>query len=869
MSNFITKSACHGNRPGHLLSFRYYQRQRLVSRLIKERGVARFIVAPFGYGKTSLALEYADTIFGFEGVYWINCKSPCFIRDLDKGEIASSCVERDSKTKLVVFEDVPFLDAGRSEAFSREIDTLINRRCEVLVTCLPSCDTLGRLQNDRVTVTAQELMLDDEELSTSREGVPEEVLSRASQVRSCRVPILVWSQQPTSTRDFLSQTFREEAPSDLLLALACTAVLGSGSFSDLVSLGPIDRELVVQMAPQYPHLGFNDEFDHFEAPSFPVLDIAHAFRGTIDAFVKRSSCENREEFVGALADRLMATGRLERTCDVIGSMCPRKARISWVERHAYRLVSGSCFFPLLRLVESVRSMGMTAPQRSLLSTIEAVCLHVLGDVDGAARSAKRYAFEGQMPADHRILDLVILAKSSSNMLGQRALEELARLGGSASASQRMSDGFRNCAVLAQALSISALGSRELFDYWEASLADGVPDDLLNVIAAWFYDAYAAEMHDNDLNSDTLPLFDCGSVERFVRNQIAAKDQVALDFFSVSAGLAMEAAHVKGMGYLEGPLPVASVIALRNAEMVLLSQRNRYDAESVQSAIRREDWLATHPENALDMRRGAVRKQARLSVPTLSLKTFGHLEVSIGGQLVDQELFKGKHVRALIVLLAANQGRELSRDALCAAMWPRSSMSVAHKNFYTVWSSLRQALLLPDGSCPYLIRHRTGCCFDSMHVQSDIARFEAICRAFLFEEPDYGRWSDLLVEIDRDFSDDLLPSETSNELVVRTREEYRAKLVDALVAASDGIAETGNMRRAIWCAQLALDRDDTREDAYLALMRAQAASGQRAAAMATCRRGMHVLVEKLGLDPSPEMMEFYQRLLDSDDGWDAV
>ncbi|MBP3867204.1 MAG: bacterial transcriptional activator domain-containing protein, partial [Eggerthellaceae bacterium] len=86
-------------------------------------------------------------------------------------------------------------------------------------------------------------------------------------------------------------------------------------------------------------------------------------------------------------------------------------------------------------------------------------------------------------------------------------------------------------------------------------------------------------------------------------------------------------------------------------------------------------------------------------------------------------------------------------------------------------------------------------------------------------------------------------------------------------ASAGFVGMSNPRRAVWCAQMALDRDDTREDAYLALMSAQAASGQRSAAMATFRRGTHVLVEKLGLDPSGEMVELYQQLLESDDDQD--
>lgn len=866
MSTFISKSACRGNRPANLQSLRYYQRQRLVSRLIKERGVARFVVAPPGYGKTSLVLEYADTVFAFDGVFWINCKSPCFIRDLDEGGVAAACIEADPKMRLVVFEDVPFLDDGRSAAFSREIDALLNRRFEVLVTCVPSCDTLGRLQQDRVTISSEDLLVDDEELATAGEGDLKTNVVRAVRNPACRVPVLVWPQRPTAVREFLAQGLREEAPSDLLLALFCVAVLGSGSFDGLTKFGPIDRELLGQVATSYPHLGFDEDVDTFEGPTFEVHDIAFALHGVIDAFVRRSAFESREALVGALAGALMDKGHLGRACDIVCAICPRRARMTWVERNAYRLIRGACFLPLLRLVESMKSMGMSVSHRSFLALVESICRCMLGDNEGASRCAKRYAFDQQVSEDHRIIALVVMARCAPSLLRQRASEELVTLAAQGDVRGRKGAPPKY-AALAQAWSIRSLGAEDLSSFWEAAERDGVDADLLAVMATWFYDTYAAEQPEVKGGVYTLPLFDCGSIERFVRGRVGEAAPGSLDFFSSSAGLAMESAHMKGMGYVDGPLPTASLIALRNSEMALNAQRTKFEAESAQSAIRREDWLATHPEHALGARNASAKTVVRLSVPTLNVRTFGHLELSIGGEAVDPDRVKGKNVRSLIVLLAASQGREVSRDALCSAMWPDSSLRIARKNFYSVWSTLRRALVLPDGSCPYLIRHLSGCSFDPTHVKSDISRFEAICRAFLFEDPDYGRWSDLLIELDRDFSSDLLPSESSNALVVRAREEYRTKLVDALVAASAGFVGMSNPRRAVWCAQMALDRDDTREDAYLALMSAQAASGQRSAAMATFRRGTHVLVEKLGLDPSGEMVELYQQLLESDDDQD--
>ena len=73
---------------------------------------------------------------------------------------------------------------------------------------------------------------------------------------------------------------------------------------------------------------------------------------------------------------------------------------------------------------------------------------------------------------------------------------------------------------------------------------------------------------------------------------------------------------------------------------------------------------------------------------------------------------------------------------------------------------------------------------------------------------------------------------------------------------------GGFQQGLWFARSALRRDRTREDAYLALIRAQTAAGQRTAALMTylsCRR---VLRDELGIDPSPEIDALYRTLIDA-------
>ena len=153
MPDFLAKAACRGRRPQHLAARRIFPRPDLIAKLLRERHVARFVVAPDGYGKTALALEYADTVYRFEHVAWLDGRSPCFLRDLDRGIVAEALLEADREPLLVVIEDVPPLDPARVDALSSDMDRLLERGCEVLVTCSPACDAFAR-HRDRVRLSA-------------------------------------------------------------------------------------------------------------------------------------------------------------------------------------------------------------------------------------------------------------------------------------------------------------------------------------------------------------------------------------------------------------------------------------------------------------------------------------------------------------------------------------------------------------------------------------------------------------------------------------------------------------------------------------------------------------------------------------------
>ena len=250
MPEFLKKASCRGRRPLHLVPRRQIPRPNLIAKLLRERHVARFIVAPDGFGKTGLAMEYADTVFSFEHVVWLDGRSPCFLRDLDRGVIARTLLEGDPQPFLVVIDDVPLLDPERAELLSDELDLLLDRDCEVMVACMPSRDAFAR-HRDRIKLTAVDLLLTDEEVDLLRTPGERSSDPASTIAPACRVATFVWGSDEERA-GFLSAVLGEELPADLLLPLFVMASLGKGTFEDVAAFGPFGPDQDALLAEQCP-----------------------------------------------------------------------------------------------------------------------------------------------------------------------------------------------------------------------------------------------------------------------------------------------------------------------------------------------------------------------------------------------------------------------------------------------------------------------------------------------------------------------------------------------------------------------------------------------------------------------------------------
>lgn len=884
MPDFLTNAACRGKRPSHLMAYRLYPRPHLVAKLLRERHVARFVVAPDGFGKTTLAMEYADTVFSFDHVFWIDATSPCFLRDLDKGGIAEGIAARDAAPALVVVDDVPPLGPERSARLSAEIDRVLDRGCEVLVSCSPMGDTFAR-HHDRVLLSSADLLLTDAELDLMRTAGECREEPAADVAPTGRVPALAWGFDG-SRAALLAAAAREELPADVLLSLFVVLMMGEGGLDEVAVLVPHGDEALRMLAGQYCYAGIDLDAGRFGAAPFTVDEVARAFKGRLSALAERSSLPDADALALRMADAAYALGSFERACDAARLLAGKEARASWLAEHAPSLAREACLVPACAVYRSLDA----GARSGALALGEALRRMLLGDAKAAAAAARRASAAPAVPADVRMAATWVLALvAGADAARERAVSSAMQAAQVWRAAGRTPEGRSALAgpaalggdaadSIAEAIGVAAAlcrswedGARAWADAFGADAPAGGRDalspDPLGVPPAGAWAAMIAAAHVLRSASEgaqrSAPSYS-QDMERMARSVAAcARGQADGGALGLAGAVALsELERAAEHGVVAWPAVGERMRAdARRLELLLYGQRDACERERRERAVRRRTYNATHP-NAFRSAPGPAAPLAR-RYPLLTVNLFGGLEVRIGDTRVDDAWFRRKKVRSLLALLVLNRGREFPRDKLVAMLWPDSDVDAARKNFYGIWSILRRALAAPDGTCPYLIRHQNGLRIDADLLASDVEEADDLCKALLFDGPARGGWSHLYSQVEGKFSDDLMPSDDDNAFVEGLRADYRNRLVDALVAASGRLVEAGAAREGLWFARAALQRDRSREDAYVALMRAQISSLQRTAAMDTyfeCRR---YLAEELGIDPSPETLQLYRGIIEEE------
>ncbi|MFO7536762.1 MAG: BTAD domain-containing putative transcriptional regulator [Chloroflexota bacterium] len=210
----------------------------------------------------------------------------------------------------------------------------------------------------------------------------------------------------------------------------------------------------------------------------------------------------------------------------------------------------------------------------------------------------------------------------------------------------------------------------------------------------------------------------------------------------------------------------------------------------------------------------------------------------------------RKAQALLIYLALEPGLH-ERDALAALLWSDLPAAKARTNLRTVLSRLRPHL------ADYLNASRRTIGFvPGPDAWVDVMAFEqGVASAVLTVQREALTLyqGEFLAQFS--VGDALL----FEEWVLFRRERLRSLGLDALAGLAEAALETADYAQATADLRRLLALDPWREAAHRALMRALAASGDRAAALAQFERCRQTLGEDLGVEPALATVALYEQI----------
>lgn len=926
MKDFIALAACKGTAPVRF-SRPVQPRPHLVNRLLRDRRALRTICAPDGFGKTALASEYAETMFNYEGVFWLDGASPCFVRDVDDGHLAEKILAVDKEAKLVVVDRLPRLQGGRAEKLLRALRTLLSAGCEVLLLCTPAVGARLAPGFGTPVFGPRDLLLDDSEFAAYCEA---NMHRTANDLRGriLRVPALAWgaadSPEPRMLESFAAEGL---AARELGVALAAL-LLGGGSRESLAAVAPgLEKgeaaAVLDNLAIRYPFFAIDEDDDSFATPEFKPKGVMQAFRGRLDEAARALGLDVGNALPERVASLLLAEGAGERAADVAACLTQAPLRVSWLVRHQTELMENLLFMPACHVHETIGTALARNPLANRLRLGQAFRLARMGCAD-AAFAELRPVENGASADDMRLAAMLIRAHFGPEEKRGKAWGAVRDALASYPRGEVRSGIYRLAKMLAAPAEPAAERLREQVRYWvswyrkdmangsgmwpagvETGSGDlhgeeflarehGYAEALTLLFGAWVLARAAADAGPSlfadtpegaaEARAELLP------VREYLAESLAARGESAFAFdgsLTYTAYVAVGALQFLGeAGLPYAALPSAQMAAFRRTEARLDSLRREAAELYGTSSLRSGGPVLTYRPRAASSGSG-IPPYGRAFVPgpglaggseplrplfgedgegmapKLYVRLLGSCEAWVGDRPIDTREFARRKVKVLLAIMVLNAGQELSREQLITELWPGSYTDVAARSFYSVWGKLKRTLSAPGGDCPYLIRMQDAYCMESRLVRSDVARAKELARIFLLGRVDAARWLELLDEFEELYRGELLPSETDSSMIGAFRMQFRRRAIDALIGASARLLAQGENDAALLFAYAAFQRERQREDVYLALMRAQLACDQRTNAVDTYFACREMLAEGLGLDPSRSMMDLYLSIINDD------
>lgn len=247
---------------------------------------------------------------------------------------------------------------------------------------------------------------------------------------------------------------------------------------------------------------------------------------------------------------------------------------------------------------------------------------------------------------------------------------------------------------------------------------------------------------------------------------------------------------------------------------------------------------------------------------IEVQLLGHFSVRRAGEEIPPAAFRGRLARTLVRILITRRGTFVPRDVLIEALWPATLPANPDLNLNVIINRARRALedpsLILTGPRGYSFADSDRCLVDAevflARVESGRERLAAGQTLTALRE------FRAALEVWRG---EALPEDAYDDWA----QEYRSRLsrthLEALEGAARAALDVGDPGHALAFAELATQREPLREASHLLVAEALAACGDTAGALIAFHKFRRLLAAELGLDPSPQALEFEGRILRSE------
>lgn len=246
-------------------------------------------------------------------------------------------------------------------------------------------------------------------------------------------------------------------------------------------------------------------------------------------------------------------------------------------------------------------------------------------------------------------------------------------------------------------------------------------------------------------------------------------------------------------------------------------------------------------------------------PRINFHLLGSFHITYRGAEVTG--LDAPRIQELLAYLLLQRDAPQSRQQIAFDFWPESSDSQSRTNLRQLLYRLRQELpeadrfLLAEGAT---LQWQTDASF-----QLDVASFDdALAQASAAMEA--GKQGAVVAGLKKAvdlYQGELLP-DCYSEWILPIRERLRRRYTAALERLTAILESESDYQQAMRYARRLLAQDDLLETNYRRLMRLQALSGNRAAAVRVYHNCVTVLERELGVAPGADTQQMYEQLMTS-------